>query len=65
MWLKREENWKEMKKEPVRKCYMSESQVGNKDFEECINENLWENEVSDKEWILRCLDSWEHIKHYI
>lgn len=40
MWLKREENWKEMEKELVRKCYMSESQVGNKDFEECINENL-------------------------
>jgi len=29
-----------MKKEPVRKCYMSESQAGNKNFEECINENL-------------------------
>lgn len=40
MWFMREENWKEMKKEPVRKCYMSESQAGNKNFEECINENL-------------------------
>lgn len=40
MWFKREENWKEMKNVPVRKPYMSESQAGNKNFEECINESL-------------------------
>lgn len=46
---------------------MSGSRVSNGDFEECIQENYSGNKVSDKEWmlILRCLNSWEHMRHYI